>query len=262
LGSLPPALSPSLPKVIWIGILKMTSENTVTLPFATIQSFFQAIERLDVVAVQQALAAEPTLAQQRLHRNRGKSPLIALFDVNKPEDLTPSAEQDWFRREAAMEEVLLAHGAPFLHEINALRSHSSQPREAKNKWWLFDNEIHECFNRVEEDADPASQALRLRHWLRALPPQHRGEGVTQAATAWLKALHDRDPGAGINPVVETLALRTLDVLFEFQVDPAVFANDTLSATTQDWVNQRLQAKARAEEALAQQPQQPRRRWRA
>ena len=119
------------------------------------------------------------------------SPLIALYERPVPDNLTDEQAQAMARDEIAMEQALLAAGAP-------IRGQTPRPAQALPGYWALLGAItHECFNRLDEEySTPGEQAQRFETWMAHVPPEHR-ERIFEKFHRVDEALTAEKSGAGL-----------------------------------------------------------------
>lgn len=230
----------------------------MSLPTDLKHTFFQALEDSAVDTVRALLAQTPALAQQR---HRWNSPLVVLFDRRLPDDLDDAEKDVWRHQGLALEQLLLAHGAPFVGEVNAqqrMHAHSDPNVAAQRTWWLLTSTIEECFWRVQDGDAPDVQAQRFQVWLRALPEPHRTKGLTQAVKVWHTTLQALRDNGEYNDALHQLSLRMLSEVLAFQPTPAIFKDVPADSEAARWI----QAHTRAQDSLTHTPSHARRRLRS
>jgi hypothetical protein len=221
------------------------------------EAFFQVLKTLDVRQVRQALTQQPALAQQRWEQ---ESPLVVLRATVDARGTTPSALRKWAKHEVDLEQLLLAHGSPFRGELTQAQQRAARLTvNPEDEWRLFRQTLVDCFHRVDESGVlPSLQTQRFRLWLRAVPEPARQESLTEAAQAWIDTIDNLSPMAHD---LDQLSLQMLDLLFEFQPEPAVFKDVPQGCAARRWVDSRMQAQERARQAGAHRPLRLRRRGR-
>lgn len=198
--------------------------------------FFDAIRALDVVQVRRLLQTEPRLAQEQ---EMGlTSPLVALYERAVSDSLTDEQARAMARDEIAMEQALLAAGAP-------IRGQNPRPAQAlPGHWALLGAITHECFNRLEEEySTPSEQAQRFEAWMARVPTEHQEGAITEVIHQWHQALEDRLP---LNRAAELLGQQMLNII-ETLGPPTRVYEGCEEQPMAGWIQTHLQVRARAEQ---------------